>query len=238
MKKTIYKGDERGFTNHGWLKSYHTFSFANYYEESKCGFGKLLVFNDDTVQPDSGFGTHAHDNMEIISIPLMGTLAHKDSFGNDYVINKGDIQVMSAGTGLTHAEFNPSNEESLHFLQIWILPDKPNIDPRYQQQHFNFDYDIFVPVITPEELYGSMSIYQDAYLYLGKFKKNKSFGYKLSNPDHGVFVFIIDGRINVKDELLHKNDAIGLEELSNININFLENTDILLLEIPMETVDF
>ncbi len=238
MKKTIYRADDRGFTNHGWLKSYHTFSFANYYEESKCGFGKLLVFNDDIVQPDSGFGTHAHDNMEIISIPLMGTLEHKDSIGNNHIIKKGNIQVMSAGTGLTHSEYNPSTENPLHFLQLWILPDKPNIKPVYQQQHFKFVYDTMVPVITPKKQNGSMSIHQDAYLYLGKFRKNNSFIYQLSHSQHGVFVFVIEGRIKINEEFLHKNDAIGAEGFSDITILFQDNSDILLLEIPMDRIDF
>jgi redox-sensitive bicupin YhaK (pirin superfamily) len=232
MKKTIYRADERGFTNHKWLKSYHTFNFANYYEEDRSGFGKLLVLNEDSVQPGTGFGTHRHDNVEIISIPLDGELSHKDDFGNESIIHKGEIQVISAGKGYTHSESNPSETELLHFLEIWILPNRINGEPRYQVRYFDFEKDKWVPIIHPDQPDGTLSIYQDACFCLGKFEKNVRSVYNPAHPLHGIFLMVLSGRIEVMEEQLHQYDAIALEGASVINIRCLDDSDILLIEIP------
>jgi len=150
MRKTIYRADERGFANHGWLRTYHIFSFANYYDEERMGFGLLRVFNDDFVEPGMGFGTHPHDNMEIISIPLEGVMAHKDSQGNEFTIKQDDIQVMSAGSGLTHSEYNYSKDNKLNFLQLWVFPDIYNTEPSYQQKSFQFPQNEWVLVVSPD----------------------------------------------------------------------------------------
>jgi len=233
MKKALYTADDRGFTNHKWLKSYHTFSFANYYDEKKSGFGKLLVLNEDTVQPDSGYGTHEHDNMEIISIPLAGGMTHKDNFGNEKTIRKGDVQVISAGNGITHTEYNTSKTEALHFLEIWVLPDRVNGEPNYQSKNFKFNYGSWSPIIRPDGRGGCMTIYQDLFLYLGRFRKNESLTSPLNQKHHGLFLMVIDGNIRISEEVLHQYDAIGMEDISSAQIHCLEDSDLLLIEVPM-----
>ena len=233
MKKTIYSADERGFTNHKWLKSYHTFNFANYYQEDRSGFGRLLVLNEDSVQPGTGFGTHRHDNVEIISIPLEGELLHKDDFGNESIIHKGDIQVISAGKGYTHSESNPSETKILHFLEIWILPNRIDGEPRYQVKHFGFERDKWVPIVGPGQPVGTLSVYQDAFLCLGKFGRNSTSAYSLAYPLNGIFLMVLNGRIMVMEEPLHQYDAIALDGASVINIHCLDDSDILLIEIPI-----
>lgn len=235
MKKTIFKADERGFTNHKWLKSYHTFSFANYYDENRSGFGKLLVLNEDSVQPGAGFGTHTHDNMEIISIPLMGQMAHKDNLGNESIIKKGEVQVISAGKGLTHSEFNPSRTNGLHFLEIWIIPDQVNVEPRYQVKSFKIKDNVWAPIIRQDKLEGCLSIYQDASLYYGKFNKNIFLSYSLINPFHGIFLMVINGKIEILEEHLHQYDGLAMEGKAVIDIYCLDDSDLLLIEIPLET---
>ncbi len=234
MTKTIYKAEERGFTNHKWLKSYHTFNFANFYDEERTGFGKLLVLNEDLVQPKMGFGTHMHDNMEIISIPLRGKMAHKDDFGNEILINQGEIQVISAGKGLTHTEFNPSETDLLHFLEIWILPDQVDVKPRYQVKHFDLSMDKWVPIIHPHMLEGSLPIYQEACLSLGRFNKKTSRKYHSFHPFHGIFLTVIHGKVEVMEEQLHQFDAIAMEGVPEIEILCHEDSDILVIESPME----
>ncbi len=233
MKKTIYRAEERGFTNLKWLKSYHTFNFANYYEEDRSGFGSLLVLNEDSVQPGSGYGNHKHDNVEIISIPLDGSLAHKDDFGNESIISRGKVQVISAGKGLTHAEYNPSRTENLHFLEIWFLPDQIDGEPRHQILDCDFEKDKWASIIHPDRRDGSLSLYLDACLCLGKFEKNIAPIYRPTNPHHGIFMMILKGKIQVMEEQMHQYDAIALEGLSIIHLDCLEDSDILLIEIPM-----
>jgi redox-sensitive bicupin YhaK (pirin superfamily) len=229
MRKTIYRADERGFANHGWLKTHHMFSFANYYDVDRMGFGVLRVLNDDIVEPGMGFGTHPHDNMEIVSIPLRGTMAHKDSQGNEFTIKEGDIQVMSAGTGLTHSEYNYSNEDDLSFLQIWIFPKTYNTTPSYEEKTFQFSQNEWVLVASPDRSLNSLPINQDCYFSLGKFSKEFSMKYKRKSDSNGLFIFLIDGKISVENESLHKRDAIGIENTDEISIYLEENSFILLI---------
>jgi len=233
MRKTIYKADERGFANHGWLKTHHMFSFANYYDVNRMGFGVLRVLNDDIVEPGMGFGTHPHDNMEIVSIPLRGTMAHKDSQGNEYTIKEGDIQVMSAGTGLTHSEYNYSKEDDLSFLQIWIFPKTYNTTPSYEEKTFQFSQNEWVLIASPDRSLNSLPINQDCYFSLGKFSKEFSMKYKRKSDSNGLFIFLIDGKISVENESLHKRDAIGIENTDEISIYLEENSFILLIDLPM-----
>ena len=233
MRKTIYRADERGFDNHGWLKTHHMFSFANYYDVDRMGFGVLRVLNDDIVEPGMGFGTHPHDNMEIVSIPLRGTMAHKDSQGNEFTIKEGDIQVMSAGTGLTHSEYNYSKEDDLSFLQIWIFPKTYNTTPSYEEKTFQFSQNEWVLVASPDRSLNSLPINQDCYFSLGKFSKEFSMKYKRKSDSNGLFIFLIDGKISVENESLHKRDAIGIENTDEISIYLEENSFILLIDLPM-----
>jgi redox-sensitive bicupin YhaK (pirin superfamily) len=233
MRKTIYRADERGFANHGWLKTHHMFSFANYYDVDRMGFGVLRVLNDDIVEPGMGFGTHPHDNMEIVSIPLRGTMAHKDSQGNEFTIKEGDIQVMSAGTGLTHSEYNYSKEDDLSFLQIWIFPKTYNTTPSYEEKTFQFSQNEWVLVASPDRSLNSLPINQDCYFSLGKFSKEFSMKYKRKSDSNGLFIFLIDGKISVENESLHKRDAIGIENTDEISIYLEENSFILLIDLPM-----
>jgi redox-sensitive bicupin YhaK (pirin superfamily) len=233
MKKTVYRADERGFANHGWLKSYHMFSFANYYDEARMSFGSLRVLNDDFVKPGMGFGTHPHDNMEIISIPLEGILAHKDSQGNECTLREGDLQIMSAGTGLTHSEYNFSGEHTLNFLQLWVFPHTFNTEPRYEQRSFTFPRNELVLIISPDRKHGSLPINQDAYFYLGRFSKDSTLPYRRSSGNNGLFIFIIEGKLSLDYESLHRRDAIGLVDMDEIRLNFKEDSHILLIDIPM-----
>jgi len=237
MKKAIYRAEKRGFTHHNWLKSYHTFNFANYYEDGRSGFGKLVVINEDTVQPGKGYGTRRHDNVEIISMPLSGEIAHKDDFGNETLIHEGMVQVISAGKGLTHSEFNPSETKPLHFLEIWILPNRIDGEPHYQVQKFKPREDHWFPVLHPEKVDGTLSIYQDACLCLGRFGKNAAPAYNQRRPGCGIFVMILKGRIMILDDELHPYDAIGLKDSTLIKMQCLEDSDILVIEIPMENSD-
>jgi len=233
MRKTIYRADERGFVNHGWLKTYHSFSFANYFDEDRMGFGRLRVLNDDLVEPGMGFGTHPHDNMEIISIPLDGTMAHKDSQGNEYTIEAGDIQVMSAGTGLTHSEFNFSKENKLSFLQLWIFPNVLNTPPSYHQKSFHFPHNDLILIVSPDGADNSLQIKQNAFLYLGKIQKGISKKYERHSDSNGLFVFVIDGKISIENESLHKRDAIGIEHTDYIEFFTEADSFILIIDVQM-----
>ncbi|MFI5211681.1 MAG: pirin family protein [Ignavibacteria bacterium] len=235
MKKTIHRSDSRGLADHGWLKSRHTFSFADYYDPQRNRFGLLRVLNDDIVEPGKGFGSHPHDNMEIVSIPLKGALAHKDSEGNEHVINSGDVQIMSAGSGLYHSEYNASKTEPVNFLQIWVFPKAKDITPRYDQRTFNAkDRDNLVQtVISPEKSEKKLWINQDAYFSLCSIEKGKKVRYKINKNGNGLYIFVIEGTVKTDGEILNRRDAIGLEELENIEITAEGNCEILLIEVPM-----
>ncbi len=236
MKSVIHKSDSRGLAEHGWLTSRHTFSFADYYNPDRNRFGLLRVLNDDIVQPGMGFGTHPHDNMEIISIPLKGEQAHKDTTGKKEVIRVNDVQIMSAGSGLAHSEFNNSKTDLVNFLQIWIFPKLKDIKPRYEQKMFKPEdkMDKLLTVVSPEKNSDTLLINQDAYLSLGDLKANVNLNYDLKLKGNGLYIFVLEGIIDAEGIRLGKRDAAGLEEIENIRIKAIEDSSILLIEVPMK----
>lgn len=235
MKKIIHKADSRGYLDHGWLKTHHTFSFNTYYEPERIRFGLLRVLNDDTIEPGMGFGTHPHDNMEIVTIPLSGSLEHQDSTGHSEVLNTNEVQIMSAGSGLTHSEFNHSDTEKLSLLQIWVFPKQRDITPRYDQRAFNPEMrrNTILTVVSPEKNDSSMWINQDAYFSLSSLDAGKKLDYKIKHKNNGLYVFVIDGVIETAGETLDKRDAIGLTEIDNIDIKAKVNADLLFIDVPM-----
>ena len=234
MKKTIHRADSRGHADHGWLNAHHSFSFANYYNPERIRFGTLRVLNDDIVQPGEGFGTHPHDNMEIVTIPLQGELAHKDSTGNKEVIRPNEVQIMSAGSGLTHSEFNNSKTEEINLLQIWVFPKEKNIKPRYDQKVFNPADRInkIMTVVSPSDK-NALWINQDAYFFFFFLEKDKAVTYQIKSKGNGLYVFLIEGKIEIGGETLDKRDAIGLEQIDGIEIKAVETSEVLLIEVPM-----
>ncbi len=234
MKKTIHRAESRGHADHGWLNAHHSFSFANYYNPERIRFGTLRVLNDDIVQPGEGFGTHPHDNMEIVTIPLRGELAHKDSTGNKEVIRPNEVQIMSAGSGLTHSEFNNSKTEEINLLQIWVFPKERNIKPRYDQKVFNPEERInkIKTVVSPSDK-DALWINQNAYFSITSLEKEKAVNYEIKSKGNGLYVFLIEGKIEIAGETLGKRDAIGLEDLKDIEIKAAEKSEVLLIEVPM-----
>lgn len=234
MKKTIHRAESRGHADHGWLNAHHSFSFANYYNPERIRFGTLRVLNDDIVQPGEGFGTHPHDNMEIVTIPLRGELAHKDSTGNKEVIRPNEVQIMSAGSGLTHSEFNNSKTEEINLLQIWVFPKERNIKPRYDQKVFNPEERInkIKTVVSPSDK-DALWINQNAYFSITSIEKEKAVNYEIKSKGNGLYVFLIEGKIEIAGETLGKRDAIGLEDLKDIEIKAAEKSEVLLIEVPM-----
>lgn len=234
MKRVVDKANSRGYANHGWLKTYHTFSFANYYNPQRIHFGMLRVLNDDTVAPGEGFNTHPHKNMEVISIPLKGYLRHGDSIDNSEVITPGDIQVMSAGTGILHSEFNGSTDLPLEFLQIWVFPRVENTKPHYRS------YDIrstqkeneLGVIIAPDGTAPAV-IGQDAWFSMGKLDAGMVKEYKLHKKEHGVYLFVIEGEVEVNNTTLSKRDGAGFWDTESITIEVLKNSTVLLIEVPM-----
>jgi quercetin 2,3-dioxygenase len=235
MKTIVHKSDSRGGADHGWLKAKHSFSFANYYDPSKVQFGALRVLNDDLVAPKMGFGTHPHDNMEIISIVLNGTIRHKDSMGNEAEIKKDEIQIMSAGTGVRHSEFNNDIKETLNLLQIWIMPKEHDIKPRYDQVTLNpEDRKDKIQTIVAPDVEGAMWINQDAYLSRINLSSATSFDYELNKRENGVYIFVIEGNVTIGGGKLGKRDAIGVWETESITIQGEANTELLFIEVPMK----
>ncbi|MCG8838981.1 pirin family protein [Tenacibaculum dicentrarchi] len=235
MNTVIHKAETRGKANHGWLNSHHTFSFANYQNPERMNFGVLRVLNDDIVQAGMGFGTHPHDNMEIISIPLEGDLEHKDSMGNVAIIKKGDVQVMSAGTGLTHSEKNKNSDKEVKFLQIWVFPKEKNVTPRYDQISIKeiAKENEFYQVVSPNKEDQGVWLHQDAWFNLGNFTKGSSAEYKIKKEGNGVYVFILDGEVEIDGENLSKRDGMGAWNTDSINVKATENARVLLMEVPM-----
>ncbi len=237
MTQTIlHKANTRGVADHGWLKSYQSFSFAGYYNPERINFGALRVLNDDKVTGGNGFGEHPHDNMEIISIPLEGDLQHKDSMGNTTTIKAGEIQVMSAGTGIYHSEYNADSKNPVKFLQVWLFPNKRNVTPRYDQQLINGADKIneFIQVLSPNNYDDGVWIYQDAWFNLAKFNNNITKTYTLNKNGNGVYVFILKGQIEVNGQLLETRDGFGIWQTENFDIKAVSDAEFLLMEVPME----
>jgi quercetin 2,3-dioxygenase len=236
MKTILHKADTRGHASHGWLDSYHTFSFAGYYDPERMHFGALRVLNDDTVAAGMGFEKHPHDNMEIISIPLQGDLEHGDSMGTTAVIRKGDIQAMSAGTGIVHSEKNKNTDKEVKFLQIWVIPGKKNVEPRYDQKTFteqdkqNKLLNIVAPVGSGK---GAVEIHQNAWFSLGKLDKGTLLQYQLKDKDNGVYAFVLEGDVTINDEKLNRRDGLGITEAEELSIVADTDAEILLMEVPV-----
>ncbi len=232
----LHKASSRGHADHGWLNAYHSFSFASWYNPERIQFGMLRVLNDDTVAAGMGFGTHPHDNMEIITIPLEGDLAHKDSMGNSSTIKTGDVQVMSAGTGIQHSEFNPNANLQTKLFQIWLFPKYRNVEPRYQQITLNvaLQKNNFAQILSPNPDDEGVWIHQDAWFYLSDFEANFSKTLTLQKEGNGFYIMTIEGEILVNGEILEKRDAIGIWETNEIEIKANSNSRFLIMEIPME----
>ena len=233
-KQVLHRAGSRGIANHGWLLSRHTFSFANYYDPERIHFGAFRVLNDDIVQPGMGFGTHPHDNMEIVSIPLQGSLAHKDSTGNVKEIQRGEVQIMSAGSGITHSEYNHSDKEAVNFLQIWVIPKERNIKPRYDQRFFNDENSLnqWQTVVAPDDS-KALWINQDAWFTLGRFDKDAAIDYTIKKEGNGVYVFVIEGASTVNGQALGSRDGLGISETSGLNVAVQSHATLLLIEVPL-----
>ncbi|MBT8257630.1 MAG: pirin family protein [Bacteroidia bacterium] len=238
MKTVVHKADSRGFANHGWLQANHSFSFANYFNPEKIHFGALRVLNDDIIAPSMGFSTHPHNNMEIITIPLSGELKHKDSMFNDWQsVRPGEVQVMSAGTGVFHSEINGSSKEYLSLFQIWITPDQENVEPRYDQKIFNPDdrknkiQTLVSGFDVPDS--GSLKIHQSARLSRIDLEKEKMVQYKTISENHGVYVMVIHGELELNGQVIQSRDAAGISESSQIEIEAKSDSEVLLIEVPM-----
>ena len=232
----LHPADTRGHADHGWLDSHHTFSFANYYNPERMHFGVLRVLNDDRVAPGRGFGTHPHDNMEIISIPLSGDLEHKDSMGNTQVIRQGDIQVMSAGTGITHSEYNRNADAEVRFLQIWLFPNKRGVTPRYDQLSFEPAQlkNKLLQVLSPNPDDEGVWIHQNAWFHLGELDKDFQTEYTLKAPgQNGVYAFVLEGNVEVAGQALGRRDGLGLWEVEKVSIRAASPAKLLLMEVPM-----
>ncbi len=232
----LHKADTRGMANHGWLNSYHTFSFANYHNPARMHFGVLRVLNDDTVAAGMGFGTHPHDNMEIISIPLEGDLEHKDSMGNIAVIKRGDIQIMSAGTGITHSEYNRNKDNMVKFLQIWVFPKVRNVNPRYDQITLNEAdrRNQLQQIVSPNADDAGVFIHQDAWFHLGKFDANFTTNYPLKKAGNGVYAFVLQGYFTINNHSLNTRDGLGIWEIDSLDIVAQSNeAEILSMEVPI-----
>lgn len=234
-QSVIHRANTRGYIDHGWLKTYHTFSFAGYYDKSRVHFGMLRVLNDDIIEAGEGFGTHPHENMEIVTIPISGSLAHRDSMGHEEVITENEVQVMSAGTGLMHSEYNASNEDEVNLLQIWVFPKEHDIEPRYDQKIFDpfLMKNNILTVVSPEKSDDTLWINQDAYFSLSELDAGKNIEYKINKNGNGLYVFVIKGKVNIDNEELNERDGMEIERVETININAKSDSKILFIEIPM-----
>jgi redox-sensitive bicupin YhaK (pirin superfamily) len=234
MKTILHAADRRGHVSFGWLDSHHSFSFGNYYDPEKMHFGMLRVLNDDIITGGSGFGTHPHDNMEIVSIPLKGAIEHKDSMGTQAVINENDVQIMSAGTGIKHSEYNHYKDKDANFLQIWIIPKKRNIEPRYDQKRFDPAERVnqFQTVVAPDNEKATW-INQDAWLSIGDFKAGFITSYPVKKAGNGVYAFVLNGSVTINGQTLYKRDAIGIWDIDQLTIEASTNSEILLIDVPM-----
>ena len=235
MKKVFHPASSRGAADHGWLQAKHSFSFANYYNSDRVQFGALRVLNDDIIAPGMGFGTHPHDNMEIITIPLEGALEHKDSMDNIGVIETDEIQVMSAGSGVYHSEYNKNKDQSVSLLQIWVFPNKKNVTPRYDQKNIKDlkKVNSFYPIVTPNQNGPGMWIHQDAWFHLGEFDKETRINYDINKKGNGVYAFLIEGSVQIDGESLEKRDALGIWDTEKFELLANKNSRVLLIEVPL-----
>ena len=237
MKTVFHQSETRGHADQGWLDTYHTFSFANYYDSERVHFGTLRVLNDDLIEAGKGFGMHPHDNMEIITIPLAGDLEHKDNMGNQAVIKEGDVQVMSAGTGVFHSEFNPNSDKDVNLLQIWVFPNKKNVQPRYDQISIRdvAKENEFYQILSPDPEAQGVWIHQNAWFSLGHFELGISAKYTLHDTnDNGIYAFIIDGEVNINGQLLKKRDGLGISDIRELELISKTDSSVLLMEVPMK----
>ena len=235
MKKVFHSSSSRGEANHGWLHAKHSFSFANYFDPNRIQFGALRVLNDDIIGPGMGFDSHPHDNMEIITIPLEGALEHRDSMDNIGVIETDEIQVMSAGTGVFHSEYNKNSNQQVKVLQLWVLPKEKNVTPRYDQKSIKElkKVNALYPVVTPDPTGPGMWIHQDAWFHMGDFDQPTKIEYQINKKGNGVYAFLIDGSAEVAGETLKKRDAIGIWETDSFNLKMTSDSRILLIEVPV-----
>ena len=239
MKTILHKSEDRGHANHGWLNARHSFSFASYHNPSKVHFGLLRVLNDDIIAGGTGFGRHPHDNMEIVTIPLEGSLKHQDSTGGNGLIRKGEVQIMSAGSGIFHSEFNASETESLNLFQIWVFPKERNIEPRYDQRMFEKEkrQNRFCTVVSPDkadaETDGALWINQDAFFTLGAFENGAETQYKLHHSNNGVYIMVVEGSVQIGEQQLNRRDALGVWETGEVEMKIAPGSELLLIEVPM-----
>ncbi len=235
MKPMYHENQSRGLADHGWLKSRHTFSFADYYNPESMNFGLLRVLNDDIVTPSMGFGTHPHENMEIISIPLSGALRHQDSMGNKHIISTGEVQIMSAGSGITHSEYNDSSSEDVNFLQIWVLPKEKDITPRYDQKLFDEGNrkNRFQLLVAPENSEETVLINQDAWFSLADIEAERQVVYEKNDKKNGVYFFVIEGNVNIDGNAVKKRDGLGIVDGKTYPIVAQSKAQILAIEVPL-----
>jgi hypothetical protein len=236
MEKIIHKADTRGHANHGWLDAHHSFSFANFYDPARMHFGVLRVLNDDRIAPGMGFGMHPHDNMEIITIVLEGALKHKDNMGNEGVIRPNDVQVMSAGTGVVHSEFNPSKDETGSLLQIWLFPRERGVQPRYDQKTFDpaVRKNGLQVVVAPEGKEGALWINQDAWFSMGQLDEGQSLTYHSRLTGNGSYIFVISGSLEIGGQTVGTRDGLGLRDFDQVNIKADANAEFLIMDVPMQ----
>ena len=234
-KITLHKANTRGHADHGWLNAYHTFSFSDYSDPSRVHFGALRVLNDDTIAPGEGFGRHPHNNMEIITIPLEGAIAHKDSMGHQEVLKAGEIQVMSAGTGIQHSEFNANEDQYLKLLQIWLFPKEGNVTPRYAEASFKKEDRInkLQQILSPGPSDTGLWIHQDAWFHLGTLQNGFATDYQVKKQGNGVYAFVIDGDVSINGQTLNKRDGMGIEGTDVLHIQADADAELLLMEVPM-----
>jgi hypothetical protein len=236
MNTLFHSADSRGSADHGWLKAKHSFSFGGWFNTDRIQFGALRVLNDDVIQGGKGFGAHPHNNMEIITIPLHGDLEHKDSIGNSEVIREGEIQVMSAGTGVSHSEYTKDPDREISLLQLWIFPNKKNVTPRYDQIPLNTLYKKNEPfqILSPNPHDQGVWIHQNAWLHILDFEEEKSVYYDLKAEGNGVYVFVIDGEVEIGEVILNKRDALGITETATFELIAHQDAKVLLIEVPMD----
>ena len=237
MKYVLHPASSRGVANHGWLQSAHSFSFGSYYNPERMNFGALRVLNDDLVSPSMGFGTHGHRDMEIVSIPLSGSLKHRDSMGNEAIIKSGEVQVMSAGTGIEHSEMNASTSAPVSFLQLWIIPRERSVTPRYDQITLNPENNLnrWDQILSPNADDAGVWVHQDAYMFLSKLEADTELSYSLKHPEtHGVYLFVLEGSITIEDIELNSRDAIGITKTNLFQVLSKNEASLLVIEVPMD----